>query len=57
MFRIYDGRKHFYQWDIDRKLLIKDTSITQVHFSNRTYTNALVCEVVEGLVNVPNILL
>lgn len=61
MFRIYDGRDHFYQWDVDRKLIIEDATITQVHFCNRTDTCSLVCETYQEngltLVNVPNILL
>ena len=51
----------FYQWDIDRKLIIEDNSINQVHFCNRTDSCSLVCEVYEEngqrLVNVPNVLL
>lgn len=61
MFKILDGRDKFYQWDSDRKLIIEDASITEVHFSNRTDDYSLVCEtyVEDGitLVNVPNILL
>lgn len=61
MFYILDGRSHFYQWDIDRKIVVKDNSITQVHFCNRTDDCSLVCEVYEldGLrvADVPNILL
>ena len=61
MFKIYDGRNKFYQWDIDRKLIIEDDSITQVHFCNKTSDNSLVCEVrSEGdsrVVDVPNLLL
>ena len=61
MFKIYDGRSQFYQWDIDRKLIVEDASINQVHFCNRTDTCSLVCEVYDAeglrLVNVPNILL
>lgn len=61
MFKIYDGREHFYQWDLDRKLIIEDPSVIQVHFCNRTDDCSLVCEtyVEDGitLVNVPNILL
>lgn len=61
MFKIYDGRTDFYQWDIDRKLIIEDSSINQVHFCNRTDSCSLVCEVYEEngqrLVNVPNVLL
>lgn len=61
MFQIYDGRSQFYQWDIDRKLIVDDAEITQVHFCNRTDSCSLVCETYteDGLtlVNVPNILL
>lgn len=61
MFIIYDGREKFFQWDKDRKLVVEDTEITEVHFCNRTDESALVCEtyVEDGLtlVNVPNILL
>lgn len=61
MFKIYDGREHFYQWDLDRRLIVEDPSITEVHFCNRTDNCSLVCEtfVEDGLtlVNVPNILL
>ena len=61
MFKIYDGRDKFYQWDIDRKLIVADAAITQVHFCNRTDDCSLVCETYmeDGLniVNVPNVLL
>ncbi len=57
MFRIADGREHFYQWDIDRQVVVDDPSIVEVHFCNRTEDVSLVVEVVDGLANVPNILL
>lgn len=61
MFKIYDGREHFYQWDLNRKLIVDDPEVKQVHFCNRTDNCSLVCEtyVEDGLtvVNVPNILL
>lgn len=61
MFKIYDGREYFYQWDLDRKLIVYDETIKEVHFCNKTDDCSLVCEVyAEGelrLVNVPNILL
>lgn len=61
MFEILDGRKEFYQWDINRKLVIHDETITEVHFCNRTDECSLKCEVynVDGiyLVDVPNVLL
>ncbi len=61
MFKIYDGREHFYQWDLERKLLIEDASINQVHFCNRTDDCSLVVEVREEggarVADVPNVLL
>lgn len=57
MFKILDGREQFYQWDLNRKLLVQDASITEVHFCNRTEECSLVVEVVDGVANVPNILL
>ena len=61
MFNIYDGRTHFWQWDLDCKLIVEDASIKQVHFCNGSSECSLVCLVYEEngqfLVNVPNILL
>lgn len=61
MFKIYDGREQFYQWDLNRKLIIEDATISQVHFCNKTDDCSLVCDVYEEdglrLVDVPNILL
>ena len=61
MFTIYDGRAEFYQWDKDRKLIVKDSSIKEVHFCNKTEECSLVCDTYTEndltLVNVPNILL
>lgn len=61
MFVIYDGRESFYQWDLNRKLIVDDERIKEVHFCNKTDDCSLVCEVYEEdnlrLVNVPNILL
>lgn len=61
MFSIFDGRAKFYQWDLDRKLIVDDNSINEVHFCNRTDECSLVCEVYDldgkRVVNVPNILL
>lgn len=57
MFRIADGREHFYQWDLDRQIIVEDNTITEVHFCNRTDDCSLVVEVVDGLANVPNVIL
>ena len=57
MFRIVDGREHFYQWDLDRQIAVEDSSIVEVHFCNRTDECSLVVDVVDGVANVPNIIL
>lgn len=62
IFKIFDGRTNFWQWDTKQKLIVLDNTITEVRFSNRNmehskrrpvYTNS------EGLriCNVPDILL
>ena len=59
MFRIEDGREHFYQWDKDRRLIIEDITIREVHFCNRTDDCALRRKVYvedgQYIVDVPNI--
>lgn len=61
MFRIYDGRKAFYQWDTECKLIVDSEDITEVHYCNGSSDCALVCEVYEDgglkVVDVPNIIL
>ena len=61
MFKIEDGRESFYQWDLNRRLIVEDSQVKEVHFCNRTDNCSLVCEtfVEDGitLVNVPNMLL
>lgn len=61
MFSIYDGRDSFYQWDINRKIIVRDSSIKEVHFCNRTDNCSLVVATYKEneltLANVPNILL
>lgn len=61
MFKILDGREEFYQWDLDRKLIVEDPSVDEVHFCNRTDDCSLVVQVYEldgkSVVDVPNILL
>lgn len=60
MFRIYDGRKAFWQWDLGQKLVV-NFDCDEVHFSNGASANALVTKVYEQdgkkLVDVPNVLL
>ena len=61
MFHISDGRNEFYQWDLDRKVVVEDETVNQVHFCNKTDDCSLVCEVCEEegvrYANVPNVLL
>ena len=61
IFRISDGRKAFYQWDSEQKLIISAPICSQVHFCNQNTEKALVVDVKEtdGVkwCNVPNILL
>ena len=35
IFKIYDGRTNFWQWDTKQKLIVLDNRITEVRFSNR----------------------
>lgn len=35
IFKIYDGRTSFWQWDTKQKLIVLDDTITEVRFSNR----------------------
>ena len=61
MFYLEDGRNELFQWDVNRRLVINDNTIDQVHYSNGIDDYSLVVETYEenGLLmaNVPNILL
>ena len=63
MFRLTDGRDYFYQWDLNRQVIVEDPSVTEVHFCNRTDDCSLVVKVYadpldsELKADVPNILL
>lgn len=57
LFKIADGRVFFYQWDLDRKILVADPAIEEVHFCNGTSDCSLVVKVEDGAANVPNVLL
>lgn len=35
IFKIYDGRTNFWQWDTKQKLIVLDERVTEVRFSNR----------------------
>ena len=65
IFKIYDGRTNFWQWDRKQKLIVLDESISQVHFSNRNMTHSIprnvyldkdgvrVCNVPDDLLKIP----
>ena len=65
IFKIYDGRTNFWQWDTKQKLIILDDSITEVHFSNRNMTHSIrryvyldnngirVCNIPDDLLKLP----
>lgn len=57
MFRIADGRDAFFQWDLNRQIAVEDAAIKELHFCNKTDECSLVVGVVDGLANVPNLLL
>lgn len=57
MFKIQDGREHFWQWDLNRKLIVEDKTIKEVHFSNMLMNTALTRKVLNGAVDVPNVIL
>lgn len=38
--KIYNGRSNFYQYDINQKLIVEDTDVTQLHLSNTLSPNA-----------------
>lgn len=61
IFKIYDGRTNFWQWDTKQKLIVLDDSITEVHFSNRDMSHSITKYVYEEngvrLCNVPDIIL
>lgn len=61
MFEIEKGKQEFFQWDLNRRLIINDSSVNQVHYCNKTDSCSLVTEVYEEngkrYSNVPNVLL
>lgn len=62
IFKIYDGRTNFWQWDTNQKLIVLDDNVTEVHFSNRNMTHSIKKDVYENndglrVCNVPSDLL
>ena len=64
MFVLEDGRKNLFQWDVNRRLIVEDPTITEVHFCNKTGDCSLVVatytdDTYDGKVyaDIPNVLL
>jgi hypothetical protein len=69
IFKIYDGRTNFWQWDKNQKLIVLDENITEVRFSNKNMTHSIpenvytdrdglrVCNVPDVLLTIPKNLL
>ena len=61
IFKIYDGRTNFWQWDTGQKLIVLDDSVTEVHFSNNDMSYSVQRGIYEidgvRVCNVPNIIL
>lgn len=62
MFKLEDGRENLWQWDLDRRVIIEDKNVCEVHFCNRTTECSLVVEPFvnekgEYVANIPNIIL
>lgn len=65
VFKIYNGRTNFWQWDRRQKLIVLDETVTEVHFSNRNMTHSIkrpvyvdkdglrVCNVPDDLLKMP----
>ncbi len=61
MFVLEDGRKNLFQWDVDRRLIVEDPTITEVHFCNKSDDCSLVVETYTDndtvYADIPNVLL
>ena len=61
MFKIYDGRTSFWQWDTKQKLIVLNEEVTEVHFSNRNMEHSIARDVYElegkRVCNVPDVIL
>lgn len=45
LFKIYDGRNYFWQWDTNQKLIVLDETVDEVHFSNKDMTHSITKDV------------
>lgn len=52
-----DGRKELWQWDTGRKIVVDDKSVSEVHYSKYSSTQAITREVINGKAEIPNFLL
>lgn len=52
-----DGRTELWQWDTDRKIVVDDKSVSEVHYSKYSSNQAITREVVNGKAEIPNFLL
>lgn len=52
-----DGRTELWQWDTGRKIVVDDKSVSEVHFSKYSSTQAITREVINGKAEIPNFLL
>ena len=61
MFTLQDGREYLFQWDVNRKVIVEDTTIAEVHFCNKTDDCSLVVKTYTEddnlCADIPNILL
>lgn len=56
MLTLNDGRAELWQWDTGRTLSV-DADCSQVHFSNKVFGRSIDVDVVDGVADIPDILL
>ena len=56
MLTLNDGRSELWQWDTGRTLAV-DADCSQVHFSNKVFGRSIDVDVVDGVADIPDILL
>ena len=56
MLKLNDGRSELWQWDTGRTLTV-DAECSQVHFSNKVFGRSIDVDVVDGVADIPDILL
>ena len=52
-----DGRTELWQWDTDRKIVVDDKSVSEVHYSKYSSTQGITRKVIDGKAEIPNFLL